>query len=36
MIIRYWVNCFERELCIKLDDAYKSLEKEILDMLNAR
>ena len=34
MIIRYWVNCFERELCIEWDDAYKSLEKEILDMLD--
>ena len=34
MVIRYYVNCFERELCIKLDDAYQSLEKEILDMLD--
>ena len=29
MVIRYYVNCFERELCIKWDDAYKPLEKEI-------
>ena len=34
MITRYWVNCFERELCIEWDDAYKPLEKEILDMLD--
>lgn len=34
MITRYWVNCFERELCIEWDDAYKHLEKEILDMLD--
>lgn len=34
MITRYFVNCFERELCIKWDDAYKYLEKEILDMLD--
>lgn len=34
MITRYFVNCFERELCIKWDDAYKHLEKEILDMLD--
>lgn len=33
MIIRYWVS-FERELCIEWDDAYKPLEKEILDMLD--
>ena len=34
MIIKYYVNCFERELCIEWDDAYKHLEKEILDMLD--
>ena len=34
MITRYFVNCFERELCIKWDDAYKYLEKEIIDMLD--
>lgn len=34
MVIRYSVNCFERELCIELDNAYKYLEKEILDMLD--
>lgn len=34
MVTKYWVNCFERELCIEWDDAYKSLEKEILDMLD--
>ena len=34
MVIRYYVNCFERELCIKMDDAYQLLEKEILDMLD--
>ena len=34
MVIRYYVNCFERELCIEWDDAYKPLEKEILDMLD--
>ena len=34
MITKYYVNCFERELCIKWDDAYKYLEKEILDMLD--
>lgn len=34
MITRYFVNCFERELCIEWDDAYKHLEKEILDMLD--
>lgn len=34
MTTRYWVNCFERELCIEWDDAYKHLEKEILDMLD--
>ena len=34
MITRYWVNCFERELCIEWDDAYKPLEKEIIDMLD--
>lgn len=33
MIIGYWVS-FERELCIEWDDAYKPLEKEILDMLD--
>ena len=32
MITRYWVNCFERELCIEWDDAYKPLEKEIIDI----
>jgi hypothetical protein len=35
VITRYWVNCFERELCIEWDDAYKNLEKEILDMLDS-
>lgn len=34
MITKYWVNCFERELCIEWDDAYKHIEKEILDMLD--
>ena len=34
MITRYFVNCFERELCIKWNDAYKYLEKEIIDMLD--
>lgn len=34
MVIRYYVNCFERELCIEWDNAYKYLEKEILDMLD--
>ena len=34
MITRYWVNCFERELCIEWDDAYKPLKKEIIDMLD--
>lgn len=35
MRTRYYVNCFERELCIEWDDVYEHLEKEILDMLDS-
>ena len=34
MIIRYWVNCFERELCIEWKDGYKEFENEILETLD--
>lgn len=34
MIVRYWVNCFDRELCIEWEDGYKEFENEILETLD--
>lgn len=34
IIIRYRVNCFDRELCIELEDRYKEFENEILETLD--
>lgn len=35
MLIRYCVDCFDRELVIEFPDGYKHLESEILSMLES-
>lgn len=34
MIIRYWVNCFERELVIKFPTGYEDYKSEIVQLLD--
>ena len=34
MIIRYWVNCFDRELCVKFTDGNAEFEAKVYDILD--